>query len=161
MSKNGAKIGLKQGQWCKQVESKTVKIIYWQLGTWLLTSSTWKRGHLFFLKTTRPFSTDIFSTDLNFGHTCKFIPPPWYNGVGGGLMEPLPRGFDMLQYFKVILPSVESLWSAQQDEVYFLGGGAAGGLWHHQQWLPSWILPRIRNLVKTARNGNFCVWHVN
>ena len=88
MSKNGAKIGLKQGQWCKQVESKTVKIIYWQLGTWLLTSSTWKRGHLFFLKTTRPFSTDIFSTDLNFGHTCKFIPPPWYNGVGGGWWNP-------------------------------------------------------------------------
>ena len=30
-------------------------------------------------------------------------------GGGGGLMEPLPRGFDMLQYFEVILPSVESL----------------------------------------------------
>ena len=40
-----------------------------------------------------------------------------------------------------------------------MGGGAAGGLWRHQQWLPSWlpswILPRIRNQVKTARNGNF------
>ena len=45
-------------------------------------------GIIFFLKTTRPFSTDIFSTDLNFGHTCKFIPPPWYNGVGGGWWNP-------------------------------------------------------------------------
>ena len=24
-------------------------------------------------------------------------------------------------------------------------------------WPPSWILPRIRNQVKTARNGNFFV----
>ena len=36
-----------------------------------------------------------------------------------------------------------------------MGGGAAGGLWSHKQWSPSWILPRIRNHVKTARNGNF------
>ena len=46
--------------------------------------------------------------------TCKFILPPWYSGGGGGgggfvLMEPLPRVFDMLQYFKTILPLVESL----------------------------------------------------
>ena len=45
-------------------------------------------------------------------------------------------------------------------QVYFVGGGAAGGLWRHQQWspswLPSWILPRIRNQVKTAGNSNFC-----
>ena len=42
--------------------------------------------------------------------TCKFISPPWYSRGGGGvLMEPLPRVFDMLQYFKTILPLVESL----------------------------------------------------
>ena len=38
-------------------------------------------------------------------------------------------------------------------------GGAAGGLLRPQQWSPSWrpswILPRIRNQVKTARNGYF------
>ena len=83
--------------------------------------------------------------------------PPWYKGWG--LMKPgLPRVFDVLQYFETILPSVESLWS-QQDELYFMSGGAAGGLWRHQQWSsswpPSWILPRIRNQVKTARNCNF------
>ena len=42
-----------------------------------------------------------------------------------------------------------------------MSGGAAGGLGRHQQWSPtrppSWILPRIRNHVKTARNRNFFV----
>ena len=47
---------------------------------------------------------------------------------GGGLMGPLPRVFDMLQYFEAILPSVESLWSSQQDEVYFISGSATRGL---------------------------------
>ena len=36
-----------------------------------------------------------------------------------------------------------------------MGGGTAGSLYRHQQWSPSWILPRIRNQVKTARNSNF------
>ena len=40
----------------------------------------------------------------------------------------------MLQYFETILPSVESFWSSQQDDVYFMGDGAAVGLWRHQQW---------------------------
>ena len=32
-------------------------------------------------------------------------------GEGGeGVMEPLPRVFDMLRYFELILPSVESLY---------------------------------------------------
>ena len=39
-----------------------------------------------------------------------------------------PLVFDMLQYFETILPSVESLWSSLEDEVYFMGSGAAGGL---------------------------------
>ena len=43
-----------------------------------------------------------------------------------------PRVFDMLQYFETNSPLVESLWSSQQDEVYFIGGGTAGGLWRHQ-----------------------------
>ena len=54
---------------------------------------------------------------LTLGRARKFIPQPWYKG--DGRMEPLPRVFDNLQYFKTILPSVESLWSTQQDEVYF------------------------------------------
>ena len=41
--------------------------------------------------------------------------------VQGGrkLIEPLPRIFDMLQGFETILPLEESLWSSQQDKVYF------------------------------------------
>ena len=34
----------------------------------------------------------------------------------------------MLQYFEKILPSMESLRSFQQDEVFFVGSGATGGL---------------------------------
>ena len=47
------------------------------------------------------------STLLTLGRARKFIPPPWYKGWGGGGvgMEPL---FDMLQYFKRILPLMES-----------------------------------------------------
>ena len=55
-------------------------------------------------------------------------------GGGSSRMEPLPVVFDMLYYFEMILPLVESLWSSLQNEVYFIGGGAAGGLWRHQQW---------------------------
>ena len=47
--------------------------------------------------------------------------------VQGGWMDPRLRVFDMLQYFETILPSEESLWSSLQDEVYFMGGGTAGG----------------------------------
>ena len=41
-----------------------------------------------------------------------------------------------------------------------MGGGAAGGLPASDQqwspsWPPSWILPRIRNQIKTARNSKF------
>ena len=35
-----------------------------------------------------------------------------------------------------------------------MGGHAAGDLWRHQAWSPSWILPRISNHVKTGRIGN-------
>ena len=52
-------------------------------------------------------------------------------GVDGP--SPPPRVFDVLQYFETILPLVESLWSSLQDEIYFMGSGAAGGLWRHQQ----------------------------
>ena len=42
-----------------------------------------------------------------------------------------------------------------------MGSGAAGELGRHQQWSPSWILPRIRMQVKTARNGDFFVLEIN
>ena len=46
-------------------------------------------------------------------------------GGGGWGTKPLPRVFDMLRYIETILPLVESLLSSQQDEEYFMGGGAA------------------------------------
>ena len=44
---------------------------------------------------------------------------------GRGLMKPLPRVVDMLQYFETILRSVESFWPSLHDEVYFKGGSTA------------------------------------
>ena len=87
----------------------------------------------------------------------KIPPTVLQGGRRQGLMEPLPRFIDLLRYFETISPLVEILWSSQQDEVYFMVGSAAGGLWRHQQWMPSWILPRIRNQVKIAIDGNFFV----
>ena len=110
---------------------------------------------------TRKVTTDLGQTISINLRTYKQIHTPTVVQRGGeGWMEPLPGVFDMLQYFETILPLVESLWSSSQDEVYFMGGGAAGGLWRYQQWSPSWppswILPRIGNQIKTARNVFFC-----
>ena len=41
---------------------------------------------------------------------------------GVGAPPSPPWVFDMLQYFEMILPSVESLWFSLQDEVYCMGG---------------------------------------
>ena len=43
-------------------------------------------------------------------------------------MEPLPRVYNIMNYFESILPSVKSLLSSLEDESYLMGGGAAGGL---------------------------------
>ena len=56
-----------------------------------------------------------------------------------------------LQYFETILPLVESLWSSWQDQVYVLGGGAAGGLWRHQKMVA--ILATILDFTKNEKSG--------
>ena len=73
-------------------------------------------------------------------------------------MEPLPGVFDMLQYFETILPSVESLWSSQQEEVYFMSGGAAGGLSRHQQMVD--ILATILGFTKNWKSGYKVGWYL-
>ena len=88
--------------------------------------------------------------------------PTMVQGGGDWVDGTYPQSFWYVAVFcNDILPLVESLSSSLQDEVYFMGGGAAGGLWRHQQWLPSWlqswILPMIRNHVKIVRNGDFFV----
>ena len=58
----------------------------------------------------------------------------------------------MFKYFEKILLSVKSLSSPRQNEVYFIGGGAAGVLWRHRTWSPSWppfwISLRNKNQIK-------------
>ena len=47
---------------------------------------------------------------INPRRTCKFMPAPWYKAGGGVLMDgTFLTVFEMLQYFKTILTSVESL----------------------------------------------------
>ena len=53
-----------------------------------------------------------------------------------------------IEAIRMILPSVESLWSPLQDKVYFVGGDAAGGLWRQQQWSPSWIYQELEIKLK-------------
>ena len=79
--------------------------------------------------------------------------------VQGGVDGTLPPWvFGMLHYmyyFETVLPSVKSLWSSLQEEVYFMGGGGVGGLWRHQPWSPCWILSIIRSQIKKVRINNY------
>ena len=36
-----------------------------------------------------------FTANVTLRRTRKSIPLPWYKGVGGGVLEPFPKGFDM------------------------------------------------------------------
>ena len=112
------------------------------------------------------FISTPFDYLLTLGRTHKVIPPPWYRGGGGGggglISGTPPLSFwyvKVHQYFEKALLSSKRLWSSQQDKLYFMGSVAASDLWRHQTWSPpwppSWILPRIRNQVKTERTGNF------
>ena len=79
-------------------------------------------------------------------------------GGGGGWMETLPIVFDMLHYFETILPLVDLAFDILHKIKYILHVMALQEACD-QQWSPSWpaswILPRIRNQVKTTRNRNF------
>ena len=60
---------------------------------------------------------------LTLGRTRKSIThrsTRWWWAGGGVLVEPLPRGFDMLQFFETISPSLEGLLNKRQKN--FRGG---------------------------------------
>lgn len=84
MSKNGAKIGLKQGLWCKQVESKTVK--YWQLGTLLPTlfSVHENKGIIFFFKENQAFFNRFIFYAFKSWTYMQIHTPTMVRGRGGG-----------------------------------------------------------------------------
>ena len=125
----------------------------------LLTKKTW--GRVFEVSYGR---ISINRRALTLRCTSKVKPHCRTRGEGGSWRNPPLRVFDMLQYFETILPSVKSLWSSLRDEVHFMGGGAAEGLWCHQTWWPFWppscFLSRIINQVKTVRINIFCAQHV-
>ena len=96
-------------------------------------------------------ATTLSNNLQSSGISDKFNPQTytrrWHKGREG-VDGSLPCVFHMLQYFETILPSVESLWSSLQDEVYFVGGGAAGGLWRADIWLICTVAHEIHYFSK-------------
>ena len=96
--------------------------------------------------------------NLTLGRTLKFKPEPPHRatrGGGFGWMEPPPR-----RVFQNVAVCRDDFTFSGKPLIFSTrwgiswGCGATGGLWRHQQWSPSWILPRIRNQVEAARNGD-------
>ena len=133
------------------------------LTTWLKTIywCFWHNEKRRVLKSHCCFLTFLFQNRRG-GRGRPVIPSPFYKERGGGGGVAGWRRWNLSLEFliycsisKRFCVIVKSLLSSQQDELYFMGGGAAGGLWRCQKWSPSWILPRNWNLVKTERIGNF------
>ena len=100
---------------------------------------------LFSFLNVRPFYTDVHAN--SYPHVV----------LGMGMNGTLPQSFWYVTLFRKDFTFSGKPLIFLQDEVYFVGGSAAEG----QQWSPSWILPRFRNQVKTARNGDIFVLDMN
>ena len=76
-------------------------------------------------------------------------------GRGGGVDGTPPLDFCCVSTFWRDFAFGRKPSTALQDEVYIMGWGAAGGLWHHLRWRPycpvSWILPKIKNYEKRRK----------
>ena len=136
-----------------------LKTIYWCF---------WHNDKRRVLKSHCCFLTFLFQNRRG-GRGRPVIPLPFYKergGGGGGGVGGWRRWNLSLEFLiycsisKRFCVIVKSLLSSQQDELYFMGGGAAGGLWRRQKWSPSWILPRNWNLVKKKELVIFCAWRV-
>ena len=66
---------------------------------------------------------------LTLGRSRKVIPPPWYKGE---------ESFWYAAAFRKGYTFSEEPFIFPKDEVYCIGGGAAGDLWRQQTWSPSW-----------------------
>ena len=95
---------------------------------------------------------------LTLGRICKFIPPRRHKGGGGG-WNPFPEFLICCSISKRFSLQWKAFDLLNKMWYIYMDGGAAGVLWRYQQWSPSWlpslILLRIRNQLKTARNDIF------
>ena len=96
--------------------------------------------------------------NLTLRRTRKFIPPPhppWYLREGG--WYPSPEFFICGSILKPFSLKWKAFDLLNKIRYMVLGWWRCWGRRRHKQCSPSWILPRIRNQVKTARNDNFFV----
>ena len=100
------------------IRIKEVEFVYSLKTKWWLNSHTNERFW--------------FCQVLTLGPTCKFIPPPWYKG-GGWTLPPLLQNFWYVAVFRNDFTfSGEAFDLLYKMKVYFIDGGAAGGLLRHQ-----------------------------
>ena len=129
-------------RWCCMYENRLCRLLKRHFNKFAFL----QRGSLMILLKNSKYlsSLNFCKRDLGFAVWCccfhkrRLFNPRTYMQIHTrstrGVDGPLPPGvFDLLQYFETILPSVDGLWSSWQDEVYYMGGGAAGDLWRHQQ----------------------------
>ena len=90
---------------------------------------------------------------LTLGRTRKFIPHRGTRGRRGKGLDGTPSPVFLICCS--ISKRFRFKWKAfdlpNKIFVYFTGSGAAGGLWRHQQWSPSWIFPMIRNQAENRQ----------
>ena len=78
----------------------------------------------------------------------KFITPLWYKGEGGVDGTP-PQSFLMLQYFETICLQWKAFDLLNKMRYILFWRTVMSQKWF-PSWLLSWILPSIRNQVKTS-----------
>ena len=66
-------------------------------------------------------------------------------GGWGAVDRTLPLGFCCVAILWKDFTYSRNLWCLQ-DEVYIMRCSAAGGLWRHPRWSPSWIFSKIKNI---------------
>ena len=92
---------------------------------------------------------------LTLGRIRKIIPPPWYKGKGG-LMDPPPWVFEILQHFETIFAfSGKLLIFSTRWDICYWRCRCCRPVTSPKSWLLSWICSRIRNQVKTMKINHF------
>ena len=95
---------------------------------------------------------------LNTSYPCKRNTRVWQGKLTLGRTHKLiPPLIDMLQYLETIFPSVESLWSSLQDEVYFMGYIFSSRVCIYNCLVFSQPLPYLYQAMQNTENVFYCL----